>query len=275
MDDFVVHTDEEEEAEEEVESVKSTTTEEESESESSSDEEDDRARRRKRRSANKRQDSSTDGDNEDEEKSDEDVTKAKSSPTSIMNIDGEDITVVEINNSAVKSHKKPKEEGRKDEQSHDNKEDKNDSDKSKDIPVDDSGNGDRTAIQDGETNAYGSTRSGTSFKDDPSDVETVEEKEWYDEFLQEEDEYNVELSGKLVLLMEILADAEAVGDKVLVFSQSLVTLDLIEKVLGGGEIGGDRENWCRGCDYFRMDGSTSAALRQRWADSFNDKDNNK
>ncbi|EDO44496.1 predicted protein [Nematostella vectensis] len=88
-----------------------------------------------------------------------------------------------------------------------------------------------------------------------------------------EAEYNVELSGKLVLLLEILADAEAVEEKVLVFSQSLVSLDLIERALGGGEVGGDRENWCKGCDYFRMDGSTSVQLRQRWADIFNDPDN--
>ena len=120
---------------------------------------------------------------------------------------------------------------------------------------------------------FGSTRSGADFKGGVDDVEIEDEKEWYDEFLTEEDENNIELSGKLVLLLEILADAEAVGEKVLVFSQSLVSLDLIEKALGGGEINGDRENWCRGCDYFRMDGSTSAHLRQRWADIFNDNDN--
>ena len=121
--------------------------------------------------------------------------------------------------------------------------------------------------------AFGSTRSGADFKGGIEEVTIEEEKEWYDEFLSDDDESNIELSGKLVLLLEILADAEAVGEKVLVFSQSLVSLDLIEKALGGGEVNGDRENWCRGCDYFRMDGSTSAHLRQRWADIFNDTDN--
>ena len=129
---------------------------------------------------------------------------------------------------------------------------------------------DASAEMDG-PNAIGSTRSGATFKDEVSDVEP--EKEWYDDFVTDDDQSNVELSGKLVLLMEILADAEAVGDKVLVFSHSLVTLDLIERALGGGEVGGDRENWCRGCDYFRMDGSTSASMRQRWAEIFNSKDN--
>lgn len=86
---------------------------------------------------------------------------------------------------------------------------------------------------------YGSIWFGIIFKDG-LDVE----KEWYDEFMQEDDEYNVEFSGKFVFLMEVLVDVEVVYDKVLVFSQSFVMFDLIEKMLGGGEIGGDRENWC-------------------------------
>ena len=180
-----------------------------------------------------------------------------------MNIGGEDITVVDINEGASTSRVGP------------NSSNNDTRNSKKDVSVrDDATPSTSKDIQNSETSSsvFGSTRSGASFKDEP-DVEIEEEKEWYDEFLQEDDEYNVELSGKLVLLMEILADAEAVNDKVLVFSQSLVTLDLIEKMLGGGEIGGDRENWCRGCDYFRMDGSTSAAMRQRWADIFNDDDN--
>lgn len=93
------------------------------------------------------------------------------------------------------------------------------------------------------SSVFGSIWLGVFFKDE-LDVEIEEEKEWYDEFLQEDDEYNVEFSGKFVFLMEIFVDVEVVNDKVLVFSQSLVIFDLIEKMFGGGEIGGDRENWC-------------------------------
>ena len=121
-------------------------------------------------------------------------------------------------------------------------------------------------------------RSGFQFKeateiDKAQEEEVVVEREWYDQFLTEEDETNVELGSKIVLLLEILADAAALEEKVIVFSHSLISLDVIEMALGGGEIGGNAEDWCRGCDYFRMDGSTTAQMRKRWADIFNDEEN--
>lgn len=274
MDDFVVHTDEEEEEDEEEESLKSTSSEEEEDPSSSESE---KERRRKKHGGRRgKGDSSSDEDNsdDDEDESEDEVLPQSSkrkaaaarnahsasnkASSSTVNIDGEDITVVTINDGASTSQQDDNE------QPHFSKHKK----KKDAMAINDAKAS--TSKDNSETNGsvYGSTRSGTTFKDG-SDVE----KEWYDEFMQEDDEYNVELSGKLVLLMEVLADAEAVHDKVLVFSQSLVTLDLIEKMLGGGEIGGDRENWCRGCDYFRMDGSTSVNMRQRWADIFNDEDN--
>ena len=123
----------------------------------------------------------------------------------------------------------------------------------------------------------GNTRSGTQFKeavnDGEEEMEDEGQKEWYDEFLSSADQTDIDLSGKMVLLLEILANAEVVGDKILVFSQSLVSLDLIERVLGGGKIGGNETNWCKGVDYFRLDGSTPAKTRQRMSEIFNDTEN--
>ncbi len=56
-------------------------------------------------------------------------------------------------------------------------------------------------------------------------------EEWFSEILEEEDQFNICLSGKLVLLCEILKRSELFGDKVLLFSQSLMTLTLIEDTL--------------------------------------------
>ena len=46
------------------------------------------------------------------------------------------------------------------------------------------------------------------------------------------------------------------GDKVLVFSQSLLSLDLIEKFLSVAAYDDTYGTWNHGKDYFRMDGST-------------------
>lgn len=132
--------------------------------------------------------------------------------------------------------------------------------------------------------------------------------EWWAEYVKPEDEEKIELSGKLVLLFEILRMSEEIGDKVLVFSQSLLSLDLIERFLDRvdkkhqedldkekekkadkkegddkksdekkeglneeGELFG--KHWTLGEDYFRMDGSHSAQARKDMAAKFNDPDN--
>ncbi|XP_078601570.1 uncharacterized protein LOC144876306 isoform X5 [Branchiostoma floridae x Branchiostoma japonicum] len=112
-----------------------------------------------------------------------------------------------------------------------------------------------------------------------------ERNEWFGQFLKDEHKTEIELSGKLVLLFNILKQAEELGDKVLVFSQSLLSLDLIEDFLEyldglaqsedpkADEWMNGKYGWGRNLDYFRMDGSTSAALRERWAEIFNSPDN--
>lgn len=85
----------------------------------------------------------------------------------------------------------------------------------------------------------------------------------------------------MVLLMDILRECELIGDKVLVFSQSLLSLDLIEaflkKIDEKAGVSADRDSslirylgsWKHGRDYFRMDGTTAPDVRKRWCNYFN------
>lgn len=82
--------------------------------------------------------------------------------------------------------------------------------------------------------------------------------EWWKECLTD-DELNhlnrMEASNKMRLLFSILEECESCNEKVLVFSHSLATLDIIENFLE------DNGKW-RNRYYFRMDGNTNSAKRQ-------------
>ncbi|XP_075619787.1 transcriptional regulator ATRX isoform X8 [Balearica regulorum gibbericeps] len=107
--------------------------------------------------------------------------------------------------------------------------------------------------------------------------------DWYKDFVTDADAEVLEHSGKMVLLFEILRMAEELGDKVLVFSQSLISLDLIEDFLElANREKTDKEKppiykgegkWFRNIDYYRLDGSTTAQSRKKWAEEFNDETN--
>ncbi|CAK6953614.1 transcriptional regulator ATRX-like [Scomber scombrus] len=97
---------------------------------------------------------------------------------------------------------------------------------------------------------------------------------WFKNLLSESDAKILEHSGKMVLLFEILRMAEDLKDKVLVFSQSLISLNLIEDFLKASHHARDSSSfkagsWIKNIDYYRLDGSTSAILRKKWADQFN------
>ncbi|XP_061195480.1 helicase ARIP4-like isoform X1 [Saccostrea echinata] len=87
----------------------------------------------------------------------------------------------------------------------------------------------------------------------------------------------LESGGKMVILFKILEEALAIGDKILVFSQSLFTLDLLEEFLSKRKVPRPDmdENWCKNQSYFRLDGSTSAQEREKLINQFNSADNNK
>lgn len=59
-------------------------------------------------------------------------------------------------------------------------------------------------------------------------------------------------SGKMTLLLDILSKSTELGDKVLVFSQSLTTLDLVEFYLAKLQIKRkEGKHWKRGKDWYR------------------------
>ena len=51
-------------------------------------------------------------------------------------------------------------------------------------------------------------------EDEKEEEDEPESKQWYHEFISEADKYNIELSGKMALLLEILKECERIGDKV-------------------------------------------------------------
>ncbi|CAI0385224.1 unnamed protein product [Linum tenue] len=101
-------------------------------------------------------------------------------------------------------------------------------------------------------------------------------KGWWNELLSKDDYKDANFGGKMVLLLEILTMCSRVGDKVLIFSQSIPTLDLIEFYLSRlprhGKLG---KSWRKGKDWYRLDGRTESAERQKLVERFNDPENNR
>lgn len=71
-----------------------------------------------------------------------------------------------------------------------------------------------------------------------SDIEELEPpqpeadpSEWWKRFVEEKELNNINHSPKLVILMNLLQECEVIGDKLLVFSQSLQSIDVIEHFL--------------------------------------------
>uniref|UniRef100_UPI003AAAFA11 helicase ARIP4-like n=1 Tax=Centroberyx gerrardi TaxID=166262 RepID=UPI003AAAFA11 len=92
----------------------------------------------------------------------------------------------------------------------------------------------------------------------------------------------LENSAKMVLLFHLIEESVRKGDKLLVFSQSLSTLTVIEEFLAKRPVppspktsGRDaaNQNWVRNLNYYRLDGSTTASERERLINQFNDPSN--
>ncbi len=55
----------------------------------------------------------------------------------------------------------------------------------------------------------------------------------------------------MVVLFSLIDESVQLGDKLLVFSQSLLTLNLIEEFLARREVPGTDEKWTKNKNYFR------------------------
>lgn len=114
-------------------------------------------------------------------------------------------------------------------------------------------------------------------EDEASAEEEDLRSEWMDVYREVLEHLTADATGKMSFLSKLLREAGACGDKVLVFSQSLLVLDLIEDMLsqskkrGTGIVDarGRVRKWQCGLDYFRLDGSTSSDKRKKDIDKFN------
>uniref|UniRef100_H2Y5N7 Transcriptional regulator ATRX n=1 Tax=Ciona savignyi TaxID=51511 RepID=H2Y5N7_CIOSA len=102
-------------------------------------------------------------------------------------------------------------------------------------------------------------------------ADTGPDELWYEKVMPSDSNLidSVEMSGKVTLLLRILKHSAQVGDKVVVFSQSLLTLDLIEDVLRNVTMKENDTIWVDDIDYCRIDGSVKQNSRKNCIDQFN------
>lgn len=95
--------------------------------------------------------------------------------------------------------------------------------------------------------------------------------EWWTSLCSENELNAIESSGKMLALFTIINECEALGDKLLVFSCCLSTLNVIEAFLAEvhkekdpkATSSGFKGSWTRDIDYFRLDGTKSIEARNK------------
>lgn len=93
--------------------------------------------------------------------------------------------------------------------------------------------------------------------------------DWAIELLKDYVPGFIENSAKMEILFSIVRESLALGDRLLVFSQSLITLDLVEQFLQMNIVPGDTVKWAKNTSYYRLDGSTTALEREKLINEFN------
>lgn len=109
--------------------------------------------------------------------------------------------------------------------------------------------------------------------------------DWWKPFLTNDDFESIYASNKFILLFEILKHCEQLGEKVLVFSPFVATVEIIQdfmKKIHNRESDPNSEKlgynmfaatWEHGEDYLYLDGKTSIKKRHQMVQRFNDESN--
>ncbi|XP_072388064.1 uncharacterized protein [Diabrotica undecimpunctata] len=102
------------------------------------------------------------------------------------------------------------------------------------------------------------------------DDEIIDMGNWWKDKMPADAPEKLEYGHKMLVLMTIIEECEEVGDKLLVFSQKIIEMDLIEHFLT--KVGTKRcSSWKKKVDYYRMDGTVKPEERSFICDKFNDK----
>ncbi|EFA07270.2 transcriptional regulator ATRX homolog isoform X2 [Tribolium castaneum] len=97
---------------------------------------------------------------------------------------------------------------------------------------------------------------------DDNNVEHIR-ADWYKNLLPADVSTNINYSTKIKLILDIISECMRNNEKVLIFGQYLVELDIVEHFLK------QFRNWRPNVDYYRMDGDTSVENRDILCKKFN------
>ncbi|XP_065367336.1 helicase ARIP4 isoform X2 [Calliphora vicina] len=126
-----------------------------------------------------------------------------------------------------------------------------------------------------ETDSHFSSSIGASENNDVEQKKGSEKitYDWAMKFMKKYEPGLISNSPKMEIFFCILNESVCIGDRVLLFSQSLLTLNLIEKLLQANRIPGEDTNWTYNKHYFRLDGSTTSQEREKFVNEFNSNTN--
>lgn len=97
--------------------------------------------------------------------------------------------------------------------------------------------------------------------------------DWATELMKDYVPNLVENSAKFVVFFSILEESIREGDRLLLFSQSLLTLNILEKFLQRNKVPLTENAWAKNVNYFRLDGSTPGLEREKLINEFNSNEN--